>query len=303
AALELRTIHIHDIQADPEYTYPVGQADPVPTRTLLAIPMLRMGELLGVITIYRHEVQRFTESQIALLETFADQAAIAIENARLLTELQTKNADLTDALEQQTATSDILKVISQSPTNTQPVFDTIAESVVRLCNGRLGGVYRFDGTLIHFVAHHNWTEEGLATVRGIYPRPPSRDTQVSQAIMDRIVVQVRDFDAPDVPPPSVPLARSLGYRSILVVPMLRESAPIGAIAVARSEPGEFSAKHVELLRTFADQAVIAVENVRLFTELESRNSELRVALEQQTATSELLKAIGRSTLDLQPVFD
>src|SRR5262249_55776128 len=156
AALELRTIHIHDIQADPEYTYPVGQADPVPTRTLLAIPMLRMGELLGVITIYRHEVQRFSDGQIALLETFADQAAIAIENARLLTELQTKNADLTDALEQQTATSEILKVISQSPTDTQPVFDTIAQSVVRLCDGRLGGVYRYDGSLIHFVAHHNW---------------------------------------------------------------------------------------------------------------------------------------------------
>jgi GAF domain-containing protein/CheY-like chemotaxis protein/anti-sigma regulatory factor (Ser/Thr protein kinase) len=303
AALELRTIHIHDIQADPEYTYPVGQADAVPTRTLLASPMLRMGELLGVITIYRHEVQPFSDSQIALLETFADQAAIAIENARLLTELQTKNADLTDALEQQTATSEILKVISQSPTDTQPVFDTIAQSVVRLCDGRLGGVYRYDGRLIHFVAHHNWTDEGLETVRAVYPRLPSRETQVSMAILDRTVVQVHDFDAPDVPAVSVPLARALGYRSILVVPMLREATPIGAIAVARSEAGEFSAKHVELLQTFADQAVIAIENVRLFKELEARNGELRVALEQQTATSELLKVIGRSTFDLQPVFD
>jgi GAF domain-containing protein/CheY-like chemotaxis protein len=303
AALELRTIHIHDIQADPEYTYPVGQADAVPTRTLLAIPMLRMGELLGVITIYRHEVQPFSDSQITLLETFADQAAIAIENARLLTELQTKNADLTDALEQQTATSEILKVISQSPTDTQPVFDTIAESVVRLCNGLLGGVYRFDGTLIHFVAHHNWTDEGLETVRDLYPRAPSLDTQVSTAILDRTVVQVRDFDDPDVPAASVPLARALGYHSILVVPMLREATPIGAIAVARSEPGEFSTKHIELLQTFADQAVIAIENVRLFKELETRNGELRVALEQQTATSELLKVIGRSTFDLAPVFE
>jgi GAF domain-containing protein/CheY-like chemotaxis protein/anti-sigma regulatory factor (Ser/Thr protein kinase) len=301
-ALERRTIHIHDVRSDPEYTF--GSREVSPFRTMISVPMLRAGELLGAINIVRYEVLPFTESQIALMETFADQAAIAIENARLLTELQTKNADLTDALEQQTATSDILRVISQSPTDTQPVFDTIAESVVRLCNGRLGGVYRFDGSLIHFVAHHNWTEEGLATVRAVYPRAPSRDTQVAAAILERTVVEVRDFeDDPEVPAPSVPLARALGYRSILVVPMLREAAPIGAIAVARSEPGSFSAKQVGLLKTFADQAVIAVENVRLFRELEARNGELRVALEQQTATSELLKVIGRSTFDLQPVFE
>jgi GAF domain-containing protein/CheY-like chemotaxis protein/anti-sigma regulatory factor (Ser/Thr protein kinase) len=301
-ALERRTIHIHDVRSDPEYTF--GSREVSPFRTMISVPMLRAGELLGAINIVRYEVLPFTESQIALMETFADQAAIAIENARLLTELQTKNADLTDALEQQTATSDILRVISQSPTDTQPVFDTIAESVVRLCNGRLGGVYRFDGSLIHFVAHHNWTDEGLATVRAVYPRAPSRDTQVAAAILERTVVEVRDFeDDPEVPAPSVPLARALGYRSILVVPMLREAAPIGAIAVARSEPGAFSAKQVGLLKTFADQAVIAVENVRLFRELEARNGELRVALEQQTATSELLKVIGQSTFDLQPVFE
>src|SRR5262249_34837275 len=151
----------------------------------------RADDLLGVIVIYRLEPLPFTDSQIALVETFADQAAIAIENARLLSELQAKNADLTEALEQQTATAEILRVISSSPTDAQPVFDTIAESAVRLCEGFISGVYRFDGNLIHFVAHHNWADEGLALVHSVYPRAPGRDTQVAMAILDRSVVEVR----------------------------------------------------------------------------------------------------------------
>ncbi|HZO37643.1 MAG TPA: GAF domain-containing protein, partial [Methylomirabilota bacterium] len=304
AVLEGRPIQVGDLQnAVDEYPEGAETARQWSHRTMLAVPLTRDGVAIGSITLRRTEVHLFDERQIRLLQTFADQAVIAIENVRLFKELEARNNELRVALEQQTATSDILRVLSQSPTNTQPVFDTIADSVVRLCNGRLGGVYRFDGTLIHFVAHHNWTDEGLETARAIYPRPPSRDTQVAAAILDRTVVQVGDFETDvNVPPASVPLARALGYRSILVVPMLRDASPIGAIAVARSEPGEFSATHVELLRTFADQAVIAVENVRLFTELEARNGELRVALEQQTATSEVLKTISRTTFDLQPVL-
>src|SRR5262250_2279499 len=302
AALERRTIHIHDVRADAEYTWGGGLIEP--TRTVLAVPMLRADELLGVVLIYRHEVRPFTDSQIALVETFADQAAIAIENARLLNELQAKNADLTEALEQQTATSEILRVISSSPTDVQPVFDSIARSATRLCDGFLSGVYRFDGALIHLAAHHNWTDEALAVARRVYPRPPGPDTQVAQAILNNVVVQVEDFEnQAAVPAASIPLAHTLGYRSIVAVPMIREGNPIGAIAVARASPGTLSVKQVELLRTFADQAVIAIENVRLFTELGERNKELRASLEQQTATSDVLKLISRSAFDLQPVLD
>src|SRR4029434_5228675 len=146
AVLERRTVHIHDVRSDPEYAYGSGQ---LPFRSLLSMPMLRGDELLGAISIQRDEVRPFTDSQIALMETFADQAAIAIENARLLTELRAKNADLTEALEQQTATGDILRVISSSPTDVQPVFDTIAARAKQLCNAQECAVFRFDGELIH----------------------------------------------------------------------------------------------------------------------------------------------------------
>jgi hypothetical protein len=158
AALERRAVHIHDVLADPEFTFLVGQ---LPFRTLLAIPMLRGDELLGVILIRRDEVRPFTDGQIALMETFADQAAIAIENAHLLTELQDKNASRPRSLEQQTATAEILRVISSSPTEIRPVLDTIVASSVRLCDGKFGVVATFDGEMVQPTAFHNYSADAL----------------------------------------------------------------------------------------------------------------------------------------------
>jgi GAF domain-containing protein/CheY-like chemotaxis protein len=298
AALERRTVQILDARSDPEYTH--GAREVSPFRTLIGVPMLRAGELLGIINIVRYEVLRFTDSQIALMETFADQAAIAIENARLLTELQTKNTDLTEALEQQTATSEILRAISQSPTDVQPIFDAIVRSTVRLCDAVMSCVFRFDGNLIHFVAHHSFTPEGVALYQRTYPLTPAQDRLLGRALLERTVVNVADVL---VDYRSAIGQRELGHRGILAVPMIREGVAIGVIATSRAEPGSFPENQVELLKTFADQAVIAVENVRLFKELEARNADLTEALARQTATSEILRAISQSQTDAQPVFE
>jgi len=300
AALERRTIHIPDALADPDYTFGIQQVDPM--GTVLAIPMLKADELLGVIAIYRLEVNPFTDSQIALLETFADQAAIAIENARLLSELQARNADLTETLEQQTATGEILRVISRSTTDVQPVFDTIATNARRLCNADSCSVLTYDGVLIHLRALDNTSPERSDALWRSYPTPADEGSISGRAVLRGESAHVHDVRSD--PAYSLSALQEVGLRSVLSVPMLRDGTAVGIITVHTWDtPRPFSDTQIALLKTFADQAVIAIENVRLFKELEARNHALSEALEQQTATSEILRVISGSPTDVQPVFD
>jgi signal transduction histidine kinase len=299
-------VHSSDILKDPDNTgREAGTA--AGFRAVLSVPMLREGSAIGSLTIGRAMPGRFSDKQIALLQTFADQAVIAIENARLFTELQEKNgaltvahAQVTEALEQQTATAEILRVISSSPTDVQPVFDTIVPNAVSLCGARMGAVYRFDGELMHLVAYHNYPPAVLEVLQQMHPRPPQPDQASGRAILTRAVAQIEDMLADPLYPREIALAG--GWRSIIGVPMLRDGTPIGAIVITRSEAGPFSDGHIELLKTFADQAVIAVENVRLFKELEARTGELTQSVEQLTALGEISRAVS-STLDVETVLD
>src|SRR5262245_39295145 len=312
AVLDRAIIHIHDFTAESEEEFPVGRelARRFGHRSMLAAPILREGVPIGVICAFRLEVRPFPSQQIALLRTFADQAVIAIENVRLFTELQEKNGALTEAhatvtesLERQTATSEILRVISRSPTDVQPVFDSIAKSAVRLYDAIIGAVYRVEGGQIHMVAQTGIGPEGLARAQRIFPMRLGESAAGARAIFERSVVQVSNTEAPEAPRLTREAGRAIGFRSQLTVPMLRNGEPIGVVNVARREPGAFSQTHVELLKTFADQAVIAIENVRLFKELELRNTELTDTLARQTATGEVLSAISRAQTDAQPVFE
>ena len=276
-------------------------------RSLMAVPMVREGLVVGVITVVRPASAEFTDQQVGLVKTFADQAVIAIENVRLFKELQACNGQLSEALDQQTATSEILRVISASPTDAQPVFVEIARNAARLCDAMFGGVFSFDGTLLHFVAGHQLGEQALQLLQEQYPLAPRGLNRL--AIVDRAVVHSADvLDDPRVA--NLELIRRLGYRSHLVVPMLQAGQAIGVIHVYRAQPGPFSDAQIALLQTFADQAVIAIENVRVFTELQEKNraltqahTQVTEALEQQTATSEILRVISQSPTDVKPVFE
>jgi GAF domain-containing protein len=302
AVLTGAAIQIPDILADNEYR--IAATKEAGFRSLIGVPLLRNGQAIGSIVIYRMEAGLVTDKQLELIQTFADQAVIAIENTRLLNELRQRTNDLSESLEQQTATSDVLRVISSSPTNVQPVFDSIAESSVRLCDGQFSFVLRFDGTVMDFASCCGLSAEGLDAFHSILPMPASEDTAAGRAIVRRAVVEIPDVEAdPSYGATGQGLAKAVNYRSIAAVPLLNEGNPIGAIAVARANAGSFPKRQIVLLQAFADQAVIAIKNVRLFDEVQARTRDLSESLEQQTATSEVLKVVSGSPGNLEPVFD
>ncbi|HXX13180.1 MAG TPA: GAF domain-containing protein [Burkholderiales bacterium] len=298
AILDCRTIHIHDATSPEvarDYPASANMAARLGNRTVLVTPLVREGSALGAIVIRRTEVNPFADKQIELLKTFADQAVIAIENVRLFKELQERNRALTEALEQQTATSEILRVISSSPTNLQPVLDAVAKNAARLCDAEGGVITRVQGDSLKIVASYG----PLPTPSNEQPFPIRRDFVSGRAILDRQPVHVPEMAAAADSEfgGSKALIVPLGYRgTLLAVPMMREGVAIGAITAGRKDARPFTDKQIALLQTFADQAVIAIENTRLFAELQER-------LEQQTATSEILRVISSSPTDLQPVLD
>src|SRR5262249_32204310 len=307
AVIDRQTIHVHDI-AVTEDEFPVTRTRGMPRgiRTFLATPLLCKGEPIGAIVIRRTEVRPFTDKQIALLKTFADQAVIAIENVRLFqeltqktAELETSNSELREALEQQTATSEILGVIASSPTDIQPVLDTIAESAGRLCNAKDAVIRLVEGNVLRLAAHQGAIPFFAAQ------RPIDRRSGGGRAVTDRQLIHIEDLLSVAVTqfPESLDNTESEGIRTVLAAPLQREGVPIGVILIRRIVVDPFTEKQIALLKTFADQAVIAIENVRLFNELQVKNRDLTEALEQQTATSEILGVIASSPTDIQPVLD
>jgi class 3 adenylate cyclase/transcriptional regulator with GAF, ATPase, and Fis domain len=268
-------------------------------RSVLSVPMLRDEQLMGAITIFREVAGPFGDRQVELIGNFAKQAVIAIENTRLLNELRQRTADLTEALEQQTATSEVLKVISGSPGELAPVFQTMLENAVRLCEAKFGVLYRYEGETCFPAAMVNAPAPYAEFVRARGHFLPDSGNALDRVLQTRQLVYSVDVAAESVPTPS---ARLAGARSQIIVPMLKDDALIGAVAIFRQEVLPFSEKQIALLTSFAAQAVIAIENTRLLNELRKRTAELSESLDRQTATSEVLQAISSSPGELQPVF-
>jgi GAF domain-containing protein len=295
-------IHIADVRAeqsyierDPEFSKLVDVAG---GRTLVLVPLLKDNELVGTFAIYRQEVRPFADKQIELVQNFAAQAVIAIENTRLLNELR-------ESLEQQTATAEVLRVISSSPGELEPVFEAMLQNAVHVCDAKFGNIYRWDGDSLHLLATHN-TPRAFAEARRNSLFRPGPNTPTGRMVATKSVTHVADLAAErgyaERDPLFVEGVEVGGIRTLLSVPMLMENELIGALTIYRQEVRPFTKKQIELVRNFAAQAVIAIENTRLLNELRQRTSDLSESLERQSATSEVLGVISRSKFELQPIL-
>jgi GAF domain-containing protein len=298
--LEGRPVQIADCLSDPEYTL-LEAVKRGGYRTCLGVPLLREGKPIGVIILARKTVAPFSDRQIELVSTFADQAVIAIENVRLFEAEQQRTRELTESLQQQTATADVLKVISQSTFQLQPVFDAIAQTASRLCNAEFAMFSVFREGKLHLVASNN-ASDAFIKFNTEHPIPPGRGSLAGRTFVERNTVHIPDCLAD--PEYKVLDYQAVGrYRSMLGVPLLREGTPIGVIGLLRTKVTPFTDRQIDLVETFADQAVIAIENVRLFEAEQERTRELTESLQQQTATAEVLQVINSSPGALTPVFE
>jgi two-component system, NtrC family, sensor kinase len=297
--LEGSVIHVPDVHADPDYTFNEAQRLSGDPRTFLGVPLLREGKPVGALVLLRKAARPFTDTQIELVTTFADQAVIAIENVRLFDEVQAKTRDLSEALTYQTGSGNILRVIASSPTDVKPVLKAIVESACELCEADDALASLRDADELVFEAQHG-------SIPVVWERQPiDREGAAGLAVIDRTPVHVHDLLAPEGErfPRAREFARTTKVRTILCVPLLREGESIGVIVLRRTEVRPFSDKQIALLQTFADQAVIAIGNVRLFEEVQAKTRDLGESLQQQTATADVLKVISRSAFDLQAVLD
>ena len=302
-------VHIQDIKTEPGYINGfqplIDLVEDGGARTLLLVPLLKDENLIGAYAIYRREVRPFTEKQIALINNFAAQAVIAIENTRLLNELRQRTDDLAEALEQQTATSEVLRVISSSPGELEPVFDAMLENATRICEADFGNLLLLEGEGVRLAAHKNAPEVYVAMFAN-GPLVPGPHTGVGRVVRSKALVHIADIaeEPPHIQgdPMQVATMNILGARTFLAMPMLKDNQLIGIILIYRQQVRPFSDKQIELMQNFAAQAVIAIENTRLLNELRQRTEDLSESLQQQTATADVLKVISRSTFDLDAVL-
>jgi GAF domain-containing protein len=302
AILDGKIIHIRDMDAEPGVSTEIRA---VGYKSQISIPLTRDGRVIGAISTPSARVDSISDTQIELLKTFAEQAVIAIQSAETWRELQARTRDLEESLEYQTATSDVLKVISRSTADVQPVLDTVVETATRLCGADSGSIFIREGEVYRAVSGYAADVSAADTEFWAIQRQrtvvPGRDSIAGRVALEGRVVHIADIRA--IPDYAFPEGIASGRRTILGVPLLREGAVLGTINLSRKRVQPYTERQIELVRTFADQAVIAIENARLLGELQARTRDLEESLEYQTATSDVLKVISRSTFDLQPVLD